>query len=637
MSSEDSDPTSPLRCSVVIPTWKRTGTLRATLTAVLSQSYPSFEVHIVSDGEDPALRALAIEFSSEERLHWHVHATNRGQAAARNTGARAAEGDLLLFLDDDTPPAPDWIALHARHHRLVEATNPNVYLPIAVTGKIDEQPASKPARVTDAALQRNWEHTLERYAQLLQQSGPDSIGDEFDNRVAFGLNCSIPRALFLRHGGYLEQLRVTDEDMELGLRLYLTGVETVFEPAAIVTHRSTKDLTAYFRRCWQVSGATDVHRVFQLGQHNAQTRRLISITHGALPLRLLRCLFWFGGSALRSVVDILEGTANRTGSRLLTRAWGRNCPSTLYWQSVRSTGCTLRQLREQAAPAKCALMLHSLCAPETPQEATYYLSPKRFRLLMGRFCASGYRTVTTAQWMRDEVLPKHTLLTFDDGYDDLYTELLPWLQKYKFTALVFLVANHIGGTNQWDQKRGLRARNLLTLAQIHEMQRCGVEFGSHTLTHPSLPSLSNDDLHREVSDSRRKLEDMLGVEITSFAYPYGGVDRRVRAAVARAGYRLAFTTLAGVNRWNDPLCQNRADIHDLTTPFELLLHLRYGRGYRQGVAAVLRAVEQQAPTATLRGLAANLRRWGHRKIETRSGRKPTEARSQVAGTSNSDS
>ncbi|HEV2214593.1 MAG TPA: polysaccharide deacetylase family protein, partial [Terracidiphilus sp.] len=350
-------------------------------------------------------------------------------------------------------------------------------------------------------------------------------------------------------------------------------------------------------------------------------RRLLAITHGPLPIRMVRRLQWHGAGPLRSLMDVLEGTANRSGLRLLASAWGRLCPQTLYWSGVRSTGCTLSQLKRVSAPARCALMLHSLQAPQTPVESTYYLAPERFRLLMRRFVDSGYSTVTTVQWMREIVPRKHALLTFDDGYDDLFTELLPWLRQHRFTALVFLVAGQIGGTNLWDQRRGLRARQLLTLDQIREMHRSGVEFGSHTLTHPWLPGLSDDELEREVRGSKRRLEDLLGMEVTTFAYPYGGVDRRVRAAVARAGYKLAFTTLPGVNRWNDPLCQRRADIHNQTTPSELPLHLRYGMGYRQCGATVLRELEQRAPTATLRRLIGGFRGWGSRALERRIGRK----------------
>lgn len=616
MPSSEHSSHPALRCSVVIPTWQRSSILRETLPSVLSQSYPEFDIHVVSDGEDLQLRTLAMDFADQENLHWHFNPQNRGQAAARNTGAQEADGDILLFLDDDTPPLSDWIMLHMRRHLASRAQ-----APLIVAGRIVERANQALMRVTDLKLQSGWEQTLENYAHLFRQTGPDSIGDTMETAISFGLNCSIRRDLFLQHGGFLEQLRVTDEDMELGLRLYLAGVETVFEPHAVVTHSSSKDLTAYFRRCWQASGTTDVQRVFQLKQHNAQTRRLISICHGTLPGQLHRRVYWHGAEVLRRLADLLEATANRTGSQLLASAWGRLCPQVLYWNAVRATGCTLRQIDGVAAPAKCALMLHSLCKPKSPRESTYYLSPQRFRLLMRHFNKAGYRTVTTAEWMRDDLPPKRALLTFDDGYDDLYTELLPWLQQHNFTALVFLVTENIGGTNLWDQQSGLRERHLLTLEQIREMQRHGVEFGSHSLTHPWLPGLSQNDLEREVRDSKRKLEDLLGVEVNSFAYPFGGVDRRVRAAVAQAGYKLAFTTLPGINRWNDPLSQRRADIHNQTTPFELRLHLRYGRGFRECGAALLHHLEDRAPTKALRDVVRGFREWGSRAIEKRNGRK----------------
>ncbi len=146
-------------------------------------------------------------------------------------------------------------------------------------------------------------------------------------------------------------------------------------------------------------------------------------------------------------------------------------------------------------------------------------------------------------------------------------------------------ADRIGASSLWDQASGLRARNLLTLEQIREMQKYGVEFGSHSLTHPSLPGLSDAQLRREVSDSKRHLEDLLCVEVKSFAYPYGGVDGRVRAAVAEAGYRLAFTAIPGTNWWNDPLCQRRAEVNEFTGLADFLFELRSGRTIRQALGA----------------------------------------------------
>ncbi len=202
---------------------------------------------------------------------------------------------------------------------------------------------------------------------------------------------------------------------------------------------------------------------------------------------------------------------------------------------------------------------------------------------------------------------RHVLMTFDDGYDDLYDELLPLVEQHQYKPLIFLVANHLGESNVWDQPSGLRARRVMTLEQIRKMQRCGVDFGSHSMTHPWLPGLSDAELRREVRDSKHRLEDLLGVEITSFAYPYGGVDMRVRSAVADAGYKVAFTTMPGENWWNDPLCQRRADVRDYTSVIDFLVQLRTGFTLRQSVAAQVRSAEQHLPTNTLRNGSLRLR------------------------------
>ena len=205
----------------------------------------------------------------------------------------------------------------------------------------------------------------------------------------------------------------------------------------------------------------------------------------------------------------------------------------------------------------------------------------------------------------------HVLLTFDDGYDDLYDELLPLAIEHRYTPVIYLVVDRIGASNVWDQENGLRARNLLTLAQIREMQKHGFEFGSHTLTHPWLPDLPDAQVRCEVSDSKSRLEDMLGVEVASFAYPFGGVDRRVRAAVADAGYKLAFTTLPGLNWWNDPLCQRRAEVNDDMSTLDFIFKLRTGLGFVPSISARLRSLENDLPTESLRGIIRGVRGLGH--------------------------
>lgn len=233
------------------------------------------------------------------------------------------------------------------------------------------------------------------------------------------------------------------------------------------------------------------------------------------------------------------------------------------------------------------------------------------------FVTAGYKTTTLSQWLEDNLPEKRILITFDDGYDDLYDRFLPLAIEHHLTAVIYLVADHVGGSNVFDQKSGLRARKLLTWSQIREMQKYGIEFGSHTLSHPNLSDVSGEQLRREVRDSKLRLEDALGVEVTSFAYPYGGVDRRVRSAVAEAGYKLAFTTLPGVNWWNDPLTQRRADVNENTSLLDFAFQLRTGYGFTQTFSERLRSLERDLPTSLLRATAGTLRSFGHRALHFR--------------------
>jgi peptidoglycan/xylan/chitin deacetylase (PgdA/CDA1 family) len=134
---------------------------------------------------------------------------------------------------------------------------------------------------------------------------------------------------------------------------------------------------------------------------------------------------------------------------------------------------------------------------------------------------------------------KLACLTFDDGYADFYHNALPLLRKYGATATVFMVAGRIGESNRWDDHYGLPPAPLLDAQQIRELAAHGIDFGSHTLTHPRLTSLYSASLQREIVESKRRLEDLLGKPVNSFCYPHIDHDERVRALVRAAGYRSA--------------------------------------------------------------------------------------------------
>ena len=152
-------------------------------------------------------------------------------------------------------------------------------------------------------------------------------------------------------------------------------------------------------------------------------------------------------------------------------------------------------------------------------------------------------------------LRRPVALSFDDGYRDLFEHAFPLLQMYRIPAIVFLVAQR--NSNSWMCRDGTRPLELLSWRQVETMSDAGIDFGSHSLTHPQLVRCNDADLRAEVEDSKKIIEDRIGRAVQHFCYPYGRYDQRVEEAVRKAGYDSACTTEKGVvqhgaNPWQLP-------------------------------------------------------------------------------------
>ena len=169
------------------------------------------------------------------------------------------------------------------------------------------------------------------------------------------------------------------------------------------------------------------------------------------------------------------------------------------------------------------------------------------------------------------------------------------MAEYELKPLVFLPADWIGRSNGWDLEKAVRRRKLLTAEQIRELQRYGVRFGSHSMAHPRLPGLGPGTLWREVSESKKRLEDLLGEEVSTFAYPFGDANRRVRAAVIRAGYKAAFTATEGLNVWQDPFAMLRTEFNDQVPTWSYSLKLRTGLSPRESLKRELSPIIRMIP------------------------------------------
>lgn len=160
----------------------------------------------------------------------------------------------------------------------------------------------------------------------------------------------------------------------------------------------------------------------------------------------------------------------------------------------------------------------------------YTLAPAQFEAQMRLLWERGYRTISVAQFLT--ALESGTdlpicpvLITFDDGDEDVYTQALPILQRYGFTATVYLVVDYL-------DKPGF-----LRLDQVQSLLEAGWEVGSHSLSHPDLTRVGVGRVWEEVAGSRARLEALLGVPITTFAYPYGSAYPQILKKVRAAGYQ----------------------------------------------------------------------------------------------------
>jgi peptidoglycan/xylan/chitin deacetylase (PgdA/CDA1 family) len=158
-------------------------------------------------------------------------------------------------------------------------------------------------------------------------------------------------------------------------------------------------------------------------------------------------------------------------------------------------------------------------------------------------------------------------ITFDDGFRSVYEHAFPVLQRYGFPATVFVVADYCGKTNAWPgQPAFIKPGPLLDWGQIREMSRGGVSFGSHTRTHPDLRALSRREVDAELAESRKLIEDAIGLAVETFAYPYGLYNRQIRDA-ARVHYRVACSDVLGyLTTSSDPLALERLDTFYLRAP-----------------------------------------------------------------------
>jgi len=170
---------------------------------------------------------------------------------------------------------------------------------------------------------------------------------------------------------------------------------------------------------------------------------------------------------------------------------------------------------------------------------------KKFKEQMKYLKDNGYYTITLINLyeylMNNTPIPeKSVVLTFDDGYENNYTDMFPVLKKYNFKATVFDITCDID-----------KYHKFMTSKQLLEMEKYSVDIESHTVNHENLQMISKDKQLKTLIQSKKDLGELLSKQINFFAYPYGGYNKSAIEAVKEAGYKMAFTTKGGWASKND--------------------------------------------------------------------------------------
>jgi peptidoglycan/xylan/chitin deacetylase (PgdA/CDA1 family) len=167
---------------------------------------------------------------------------------------------------------------------------------------------------------------------------------------------------------------------------------------------------------------------------------------------------------------------------------------------------------------------------------------RQLRYLKSRFMLTSLDALLSAAGQAGNGRKPIVAMTFDDGYLDNFEHAFPLLRKYRVPATIFLVSRWVG------KPMFLDTHHLL------EMLEHGIEFGSHTQSHPVLTSIALCQAKNEIKASKREIEHILQRAVRFFAYPKGksqDVGPDIVRAVEDAGYEAAFMAENGTIRGDE--------------------------------------------------------------------------------------
>jgi cellulose synthase/poly-beta-1,6-N-acetylglucosamine synthase-like glycosyltransferase len=233
-----------LSVSVVIPTRARHASLPSVLTPLLEDARTD-EIVVVVDGDDPLTEHLLDVMSRAEPRIRHVRAQGAGPAAARQAGVEASASEVVLMVDDDVVAGQGLVSGHAARHARASALVVCGAMPVA-----GNQTASVGTRLYAQSYLR-WQLRVEMDpSRLLDQLWGGNVSLRREDCLAVGLDNPAMAGI----KGH--------EDREFGIRCRLAGLQGVYAPELVASHRQERDLEAFRRDCVEMGrGRARLHRI----------------------------------------------------------------------------------------------------------------------------------------------------------------------------------------------------------------------------------------------------------------------------------------------------------------------------------------------------------------------------------------
>ncbi len=158
------------------------------------------------------------------------------------------------------------------------------------------------------------------------------------------------------------------------------------------------------------------------------------------------------------------------------------------------------------------------------------------------------------------------IVTFDDGFESVYTNALPILKKYNMGAILFITTDFIDRKINLDHFFEHKYfQKPLSWGQIKEICSLGIKIGSHSLTHRNMAGLDKKSCYEEASFSKNRIESEIGCKVDYFSYPFGNkgsFSNATEKALRSVGYKKAYTNIMGMdNSTDEPFVIRRIRIY----------------------------------------------------------------------------